>query len=115
GGERGQRPGGRQWEAGLTGRSGDTPAFEISTPLRLIDGINDEITRLDQAIEQQLAKVPRTAPCCTACGLAGGGHAPGCAGEGTPLLSLAARLDEITGIGEGHAPGLNPHLRPDPP
>src|SRR6516162_6543536 len=54
------------------GRFRDIHAFEISTHLRLIDAINDEITRLDQAIEQQLAKVPRTAPCCVACGLAGG-------------------------------------------
>jgi hypothetical protein len=56
----------------------------IQTHLRLIDAINAEIARLDEAIGQQLAQVPRTAPCCTACGLAGGGHAPGCAGQGTP-------------------------------
>jgi len=104
----------RQLEDALTGRFRDIHASEISTHLRLIDAINDEITRLDQAIEQQLAKIPRTAPCCTACGLAGGGHAPGCAGEGTPLLSLAARLDEITGIGECNARVIIAELGTDP-
>ena len=104
----------QQLEDALTGRFRDIHAFEISTHLRLIDAINDEITRLDQAIEQQLAKVPRTAPCCTACGLAGGGHAPGCAEEGTPLLGLAARLDEITGIGECNARVIIAELGTDP-
>jgi transposase len=110
----------RQLQDALTGRFRDIHAFEISTHLRLIDAINAEITRLDQAIDQQLAKVPRTAPCCVACGLAGGGHAPGCAGEGTPRLSLATRLDEITGIGEGNArviiaePGTDPSQFPAP-
>jgi len=83
----------------LTGRFRDIHAFEISTHLRLIDAINEEIARLDDRIEQQLAAVPGTAPCCTSCGLAGGGHAPGCAGEDTPVLGLAVRLDEITGVG----------------
>src|SRR5262245_35538787 len=79
----------RELEHALTGRFRDIHAFEIKTHLRLIDAINDEITRLDEAIEQQLAKVPGTAPACTACGLAGDGHAPGCGSEGTALLSLA--------------------------
>ena len=87
----------------LTGRFRDIHAFEISTHLRLIDAINEEIARLDDRIEQQLAAVPGTAPCCTSCGLAGGGHAPGCAGEDTPVLGLAVRLDEITGVGECNA------------
>ena len=53
----------RQLEDALTGRFRDIHAFEIQTHLRLIDAINAEITRLDEAIGQQLAKVPRTAPC----------------------------------------------------
>ena len=93
----------RELEDALTGRFRDIHALEISTHLRLIDAINAEIARLDEAAGQQLAKVPRTAPACTACGLAGGGHAPGCGSEGTAPLSLAERLDEITGIGERNA------------
>ena len=110
----------RQLEDALTGRFRDIHAFEIQTHLRLIDAINAEITRLDEAIGQQLAKVPRTAPCCTACGLASGGHAPGCPDEQVPLLGLAGRLDEITGIGEGNAqviiaePGTDPSIFPTP-
>ena len=98
----------------LTGRFRDIHAFEIKTHLRLIDAINAEITRLDEAIEQQLAKVPRTAPCCTACGLAGGGHAPGCAEEERTPLSLAGRLDEITGVGECNARVIIAELGTDP-
>jgi len=98
----------------LTGRFRDIHALEISTHLRLIDAINDEIARLDEAAVQQLAKVPRTAPACTACGLAGGGHAPGCGSEGTAPLSLAQRLDEITGIGERSAQVVIAELGTDP-
>ena len=87
----------------LTGRFRDIHAFEIATHLRLIDAINDEIARLDAAIEQQLASIPGVAPACTACGLIGGGHAPGCASDGTPVLGLVERLDEITGVGTRNA------------
>jgi transposase len=87
----------------LTGRFRDIHAFEIATHLRLIDTINDEIARLDERIEQQLAAVAGVAPACTACGLIGGGHAPGCASDGTPVLSLVERLDEITGVGVRNA------------
>ena len=104
----------RELEDALTGRFRDIHALEIATHLRLIDAINAEITRLDEAIEQQLAKVPRTAPCCTACGLAGGGHAPGCAGQGTPLPGLAGRLDEITGVGQCNARVIIAELGTDP-
>jgi hypothetical protein len=38
-------------------------------------------------------------PACVSCGLIGGGHAPGCGSHGVRLLSLAERLDEITGVG----------------
>ena len=64
----------RELEDALTGRFRDIHAFEIQTHLRLIDAINAEIARLDEAIERQLAKVPGTAPACVACGLAGGGR-----------------------------------------
>ena len=104
----------QQLEDALTGQFREIHALEISTHLRLIDAINDEITRLDEAIGQQLAEVPRTAPCCTACGLIGGGHAPGCADEGTPPLGLAARLDEITGVGLCNAAVLIAELGTDP-
>jgi transposase len=87
----------------LTGRFRDIHAFEIAMHLRLIDAISAEIARLDARIEQQLAAIPGVAPACTSCGLTGGGHAPGCAGEGTPVLGLVQRLDEITGVGARNA------------
>jgi transposase len=78
-------------------------AFEIAAHLRLIDTINEEIARLDARIEQQLASIPGVAPACTSCGLTGGGHSPGCATSGTPVLGLVARLDEVTGVGVRNA------------
>ena len=78
-------------------------AFEISLHLRMIDTINDEITRLDARIEQQLASIPGVAPACTACGLIGGGHVPGCASKDAAVLGPAERLDEITGVGTRNA------------
>ena len=63
-------------EEALTGRFREIHASEIAMHLRLIDAINAEITGLDEQIEQHLPPVPRTAPACTACGVAGGGHAP---------------------------------------
>jgi transposase len=88
-----------QLAGALTGRFREIHAFEIATHLRLIDTINDEITRLDTRIEQQLASIPGVAPACTSCGLIGGGHSPGCPSDGTPVLGLVERLDEITGVG----------------
>jgi transposase len=92
-----------QLEAALTGRFREVHAFEIATHLRLIDTINDEIARLDARIEQQLASIPGVAPACTACGLIGGGHAPGCASTDAAVLGLVERLDEITGVGRRNA------------
>ena len=43
------------------------------------------------------------APACGSCGLIGGGHSPGCASDGTPVLGLAERLDEVTGAGVRNA------------
>src|SRR5215472_11737898 len=90
-------------KAALTGRFRDIHAFENATHLRLIDTINDEIARLDAAIEQQLAAIPGVAPACAACGLIGGGHAPGCASIDAAVLGLVERLDEITGVGTRNA------------
>ena len=104
----------RELEEALTGRFRDIHAFEIQAHLRLIDAINDEIALLDDRIAQQLALVPRTAPACTSCGLADGDHAPGCAGQGTPVLGLAERLDEITGVGECNARVIIAGLGTDP-
>jgi transposase len=104
----------KELEEALTGRFRDIHAFEIKTHLRIIDVINEEITRLDEKIGQQLTLVPRTAPACTACGEMGGGHAPGCRAEATRLPGLAERLDEITGIGEVNARVLIAELGTDP-
>ena len=82
--------------------------------LRLIDAICAEITALDEQIGQQLALVPGTAPACTACGLAGGGHAPGCQDQDAALLPLAERLDEITGVGTVNGRAIIAELGTDP-
>ncbi len=104
----------RELEEALTGQFRDIHAFEIKTHLRILDVINEETARLDQAIGEQLALVPHTAPACTACGVTGGSHAPGCAGEGTPLPGLAERLDEITGVGLCNARVIIAELGTDP-
>jgi transposase len=110
----------KELEEALTGRFRDIHATEIAVHLRLIDAINAEIALLDEQIGQQLAAVPGTAPACTACGLAGGGHAPGCQDEDTETLDLATRLDEITGVGAINAPasiaelGTGPSQFPTP-
>ncbi len=101
-------------EAALTGRFRDIHATEIAVHLRLIDAINAEIALLDEQIEQHLPSVPRTAPVCTACGEIGGCHAPGCGSHGTAPLSLAGRLDEVTGIGPVNAPAIIAELGTDP-
>ena len=51
----------RELEEALTGKFRDIHAFEIKTHLRILDVINEETARLDQAIGEQLALVPRTA------------------------------------------------------
>jgi len=97
----------------LTGRFRDIHAFEIGMHLRLIDTINGEIASLDDQIQQQLACIPRVAPACCGCGLIGGGHAPGCASQGTPVPGLVERLDEITGVGVCNAQVLIAELGTD--
>ena len=71
----------------------------------MIDAINAEITRLDEQIGQQLTPIPGTAPACTACGLAGGGHAPGCADLDAvrPGPGRAAGRDHRLGTVNGRA------------
>ena len=101
-------------EEALTGRFRDIHATEIALHLRLIDAINAEITALDEQIGQQLAAVPGTAPACTACGLAGGGHTPDCGDLGILLLGLADRLDEVTGIGAVNGRAIIAELGTDP-
>src|SRR6266704_3476072 len=103
----------QQLAAALTGRFREVHAFEIATHLRLIDTINEEITRLDARIEQQLASIPGVAPACAGCGLIGGGHSPGCASDGAPVPGLAARLGEITGVGVCNARVLIAELGTD--
>ena len=98
----------------LTGRFRDIHATEIAVHLRLIDAINAEITLLDEQIEQQLALVPGTAPACSACGLAGGGHAPDCDDLGILLLGLADRLNEVAGIGAVNGRAILAELGTDP-
>src|SRR5271165_3432668 len=98
----------------LTGRFRDIHATEIALHLRLIDAINAEITALDEQIGQQLAAVPGTAPACTGCGLAGGGHTPDCDDLGILLLGLADRLDEVTGIGAVNGRAIIAELGTDP-
>jgi transposase len=98
----------------LTGRFRDIHATEIAVHLRLIDAICAEITALDEQIGQQLALVPGTAPACAACGLAGGGHAPGCADGDAEVLGLAERLDEITGVGTVNGRAIIAELGTDP-
>ena len=98
----------------LTGQFRDVHAVEIGTHLRILDTICAEIALLDQAIGEQLERVPRTAPACAACGVVGGTHAPGCAGAGTRMLRLAGRLDEITGVGAVNARVIIAELGTDP-
>ena len=104
----------QELEDALTGQFRDIHAFEIQTHLRILDVITEETARLDEAIGQQLALVPRTAPACTACGEIGGCHPPGCAAAGTALLGLAERIDEITGVGLCNAQVLIAELGTDP-
>ena len=104
----------KELEEALTGRFRDIHATGIAVHLRLIDAVNAEIALLDEQIAKQLAAVPGTAPACTACGLAGGGHAPGCDDQDVPLPDLATRLDEVTGIGAVSAPVIIAELGTDP-
>src|SRR5215831_6983884 len=99
----------------FTGQFREVHAFEISVHRRLIDAINDEIARLDARIEQQLASIPGVAPACTACGLIGGGHAPGCASTDAAVQGLVERLDEITGVGTRNAQVIIAGLGTDMP
>ncbi len=88
-----------QLEQALAGRFTDEHGYLIATLLTHIDALQASIDALTEKIEEHIAAhVPLAGPVCTACGTIGE-HAPGCAEEGMPLLSLLDRLDEIPGIG----------------
>lgn len=88
----------KQLAEALTGRFRRIHATEISMHLRMMDAAAAEIAMLDEAIGEQVEKLPGTAAVCTGCGELGGGHAPGCERAGTVPLPLPERLAEITGI-----------------
>src|SRR5262249_60905994 len=90
-------------------------ACEISVHWRLTEAINDEIARGEAGVEGRLASIPGVAPACTACGLIGGGHAPGCASTDAAVLGLVERLDEITGAGRRNAQVIIAELGTDMP
>ena len=96
----------------LTGRFRDIHATEIAVHLRLIDA---EIALLDERIEQQLALVPGTAPACAACGLAGGGHVPGCGDSGAEPLGLAGRWGRSPESAPSTGGPSSPNSAPTPP
>ncbi|GAA0975800.1 IS110 family transposase [Acrocarpospora macrocephala] len=83
----------------LTGAFGDVHATEIAILLELIDTLQAKVVDLDERITVMVAALPGAAPVCTTCGLVGGWHAPGCIHLTLPVLGLAQRLDEITGVG----------------
>ena len=85
--------------AALTGRFRDVHGTEISVLLELIDTLQAKIDQVDEMITTMVDALPGAAGVCTSCGLAGGGHAPTCPDLAVPVLSLAMRLDEITGVG----------------
>ena len=87
----------------LTGRFRDIHAFEIGMLLELTDDLTVKVTQLDGRITGLLVQIPGISGACTSCGLIGGGHAPGCASDQAPVLSVIERLDEITGVGTATA------------
>ena len=99
----------QQLEDALTGQFREVHAFEIATHLRLIDAINDEIARLDDPDRAAADVHSRRGAGLHQLRAGRRRPLPGCAAEGTPVLGLAARLDEITGIGVRNARG--PHRR----
>ena len=101
-------------EEALTGRFRDVHATGIGMHLRLIDAICAEVKMLDERIEAQLTAVPRTHAVCAQCGAAGSPDGPECACAAPAPLDLAARLAEITGIGEVTARVLIAELGTDP-
>ena len=102
-------------EEALTGRFRDIHATEIAVHLRLIDAINAEIALLDEQIEQHLPSVPRTAPVCTACGVAGGGHAPGCGGQDCPCWAWPPGWTRSPGSAPSTPRPSSPSSAPTPP
>ena len=102
-------------EEALTGRFRDVHATGIGMHLRLIDAICAEVKMLDERIEAQLTAVPRTHAVCAQCGAAGSPDSRSApAPPRRPSNELAARLAEITGIGEVTARVLIAELGTDP-
>jgi transposase len=85
--------------AALTGQFRDVHALEITVLLELIDTLQAKADQLDTQIATMVAALPGAIPVCTNCGLTGDEHAPACPDLAAPILSLAQRLDEITGVG----------------
>ena len=101
-------------EEALAGRFRDVHATEISVHLRMIDAAQREMAMLDKEIAARIQKIPGTAAVCTACGTAGGGHAPGCEREDTAPRPLVQRLAAVTGIAETAAAAVIAELGTDP-
>ncbi|WP_067451590.1 hypothetical protein [Actinomadura macra] len=55
--------------------------------------------QLDIQITALIGELPGARGVCTNCGVTGTAHAPTCPDLALPILSLAERLDEITGVG----------------
>jgi transposase len=89
--------------AALTGRFRDVHATEITVLLELIDTLQAKVDQLDTQIAALVSELPGAGGVCTRCGLTGTAHAPTCPDVVLPILSLAERLDEITGVGRACA------------
>ena len=109
----------RELEEALTGKFRDIHAFEVKTHLRILDVINEETARLDQAIGEQLALVPRTAPACTACGEAGGSHPPAAPARAPPCRAWPSGSTRSPGSAcatpRSSSPNSAPTRRSSPP
>ncbi len=89
--------------AALTGRFRDVHAVEITVLLELIDTLQAKVDHLDTQIAALVAELPGAGGVCARCGVTGTAHAPTCPDLALPILSLAERLDEITGVGRACA------------
>ncbi|HUZ29321.1 MAG TPA: IS110 family transposase [Solirubrobacteraceae bacterium] len=90
----------------LTGCFEEHHAFLIRTLLDTIDHLSGQIDALGERIEQLLAKIEPPAP-------SGPDQRPGTGPGGGGLLPLAARLDEIPGIGPSTARVILAEVGPD--
>jgi len=86
-------------QAALTGQFRDVHACQIAILLELIDALQAKIDQRDEQITAMVAVLPGAAPACPGCDLIDSGHSPTCPDLALPVLALAARLDQITGVG----------------